>query len=184
MQNLTVVVGNPCQRCFANAPWRAFTWLRAFLQEHNLQPWGTIRDAVQESLETAEALDIQRLPGLLSLWRQHDLNAQGDASHFVNTLRLETQSRAFTYRYAEIRPGGQITKHHRALNPHGSFTVPVSLDGFSRKQKEYIPVALICHKGHNHLSSHYYTILMYRDLLWLADDGQPRDPRFEAPHDQ
>lgn len=50
MQNLTMVVGNPSQRCFANAPWRAFTWLCAFLQEDNLQPWGTIRDAVQESL--------------------------------------------------------------------------------------------------------------------------------------
>ena len=68
----------------------------AFLQEHNLQPWGTIRDAVQESLETAEAVDIQSLPGLQALWHQHDLNVQGDASHFVNTLWLEMQSRAFT----------------------------------------------------------------------------------------
>ena len=58
------------------------------------------------------------------------------------------------------------------MNPHGTFTVPVSLDGFSRRQEEYVPVALICHKGHNHMSGHYYAVLMYRDLLWLADDGQ------------
>lgn len=25
MQNLTMVIGNPSQRCYANAPWRAFT---------------------------------------------------------------------------------------------------------------------------------------------------------------
>ena len=66
-QNLTMVVGNTSQRCFANASWRAFTRLCAFLQEHNLQPWGTIRDAVQESLETSEAVDLHSLPGLQSL---------------------------------------------------------------------------------------------------------------------
>lgn len=101
MQNLTMIIGNPSQRCFANAPWRAFTWLCAFLQEHNLQPWGTIRDAVQESLETSEAVDLHTLPGLQSLWKQHDLNIQGDASHFVNSLWIATQSRAFTYRYPQ-----------------------------------------------------------------------------------
>ena len=72
----------------------------------------------------------------------------------------------------ETEVDGQITEHHRTLNPHGTFTVPTSLDGFSRRQEEYVPVALICHNGHNHLSAHYYAVLMYRDLLWLADDGQ------------
>lgn len=115
MRNLTMIVGNPSQRCFANAPWRAFTWLCAFLQEHNLQPWGARRGAVQESLETCEAVDLQRLPGLQTLWQQHDLNVQGDASHFVNTLWLATQSRAFAYRYAEIQPGGLLKDHIQML---------------------------------------------------------------------
>ena len=69
---------------FCKRPWRAFTWLCAFLQEHNLQ----------ESLETSEAVDLQL-----------------GASHFVNTLWLATQSRAFTYRYAEIQPGGFLKDH-------------------------------------------------------------------------
>ena len=88
-QNLTVIVGNPSQRCFANAPWRAFTWLCAFLQEHNLQPWGTIREAVQESLETVEAVGLQQLPGLQTLW-QHDLNRVMQVTSSTPTLWLAT----------------------------------------------------------------------------------------------
>ena len=64
LQNLTMVVGNPSVRCFANAPWRAFTRVCALLQETSAQPWGTLQEAVQESIDTAEPVDIQALPGL------------------------------------------------------------------------------------------------------------------------
>ena len=80
LQNLTMKVGNP------SAPWRAFTWTCALLQETNTQPWGNLQPAVQESLELAEAVDLLQLPGLHPLWKKHDLNVQGDANHFVNTL--------------------------------------------------------------------------------------------------
>ena len=88
LQNLTMVVGNPGLRCFANAPWRAFTWVCALLQETSAQPWGTLQEAVQESIDAAEPVDIQALTGLRDLWKNHDLNVQGDASHFVNSLWL------------------------------------------------------------------------------------------------
>ena len=39
LQNLTMVVGNPSLRCLANAPWRAFTWVCALLQETSTHPW-------------------------------------------------------------------------------------------------------------------------------------------------
>ena len=68
---------------------------------------------------TCEAVDLQRLPGLQS--QQHDLNVQGDASHFVNTLWLATQSRAFTYRYAEIQPGGFLKDHIQKMPIHIDF---------------------------------------------------------------
>ena len=84
LQNLTMTVGNPSARCYASAPWRAFTWTCALLQETNTQPWGNLQAAVQESLELAEAVDIHELPGLQPLWKKHDLNIQGDANHFVN----------------------------------------------------------------------------------------------------
>ena len=106
LQNLTMAVGNPSARCFANAPWRAFTWTCALLQETN-----TLREAVQESLELAEPVDIQQLPDLKPLWKKHDLNIEGDANHFVNTLWNLSQSRAFHYRFAEIQPGGYLTDH-------------------------------------------------------------------------
>ena len=37
MQNLSVVVGNPSARCYANAPWRAFCWMCAYLAEFTQQ---------------------------------------------------------------------------------------------------------------------------------------------------
>ena len=76
---ISMTVGNPSSRCYANAPWRAFTWTCALLQETHTEPWGNLYEAVQESLELAEAVDIQTLPGLHRLWKKHDLNAQGDA---------------------------------------------------------------------------------------------------------
>ena len=103
LQNLSTKIGNPSMRRYANAPWRAFAWTCALLQETNTQPWGNLQDAVQESLELAEEIDIRKLPGLQRLWKKHDLNAQGDANHFVNSLWNLSQTRAFHYRYAEIR---------------------------------------------------------------------------------
>ena len=105
LQNLTMAVGNPSARCYANAPWRAFTWTCALLQETNT------KEAVQESLELAEPVDIQQLPGLRPMWKKHDLNIEGDANHFVNTLWNVSQTRAFHYRFAEIQPGGYLTDH-------------------------------------------------------------------------
>ena len=52
----------------------------AYLAEFNLEPWGTVKDAVQTSLELNEAVDIKALPGLDDLWKQHDLNLEGDAT--------------------------------------------------------------------------------------------------------
>lgn len=112
LQNLTMTIGNPSAHCFANASWRAFTWTCALLQETSTQPWGNLQDAVQESLDTAEHVDLhQQLPGLGALWQQHDLNLQGDASHFVNSLWLHSQTRAFHYRFAEIKENGYLEDH-------------------------------------------------------------------------
>ena len=63
-----MTIGNPSAHCFANAPWRAFTWTCALLQETSTQPWGSLQEAVQESLDTAEHVDLHQLPGMASLW--------------------------------------------------------------------------------------------------------------------
>ena len=78
-----MIIGNPSARCYANAPWRAFCWMGACLVEFNREPWGTIKDAVQTSLELSEPVDIKPLPGLDDLRLKHDLNTEGDAAHFV-----------------------------------------------------------------------------------------------------
>ena len=180
---------------------------------------------------TAEPVDIMQLPGLRDLWKEHDLNIQGDANHFVNSMWLLSQPRAFHYRFAEIKEGGYLTdhvqqpilipypddwpedvtfqqlvnnwanrglgqylmddkrplvrhvtrntcvdgvmtKHSKPFNPYGTFTMPRSLDGFARTSTEFVPAVLICHRGHTHQAGHYFAILIYRDLMWLADDGK------------
>ena len=71
----------------------------------------TLGNSTGGSAGIAESVDIQALPGLRDLWKQHDLNVQGDASHFVNSLWLLSQSRAFHHRFAEIKEGGYLTDH-------------------------------------------------------------------------
>ena len=92
MQNLCIVVGNPSTRCYANAPWRAFCWMCAYLAEFNREPWGTLKEAVQTSLELSEPVGIKKLPGLQDLWHKHDLNTEGDAAHFVNSLWIHSST--------------------------------------------------------------------------------------------
>ena len=111
LQNLSMVVGNPSARCFANAPWRAFCWMCAYLAEFNRDPWGVIKDAVQTSLELSEPVDIQRLPGLHQLWQKHDLNVEGDAAHFVHSLWIHSQTRVMQYRRTEIKEGGYVKEN-------------------------------------------------------------------------
>ena len=65
--------------------------------------WGTIKEAAQTSLELSEPVDIKTLPGLNDLWIKHDLNTEGDAAHFVNSLWLKSQTRVTQYRYSEIK---------------------------------------------------------------------------------
>ena len=111
LQNLSMVVGNPSARCYANAPWRAFCWMCAYLAEFNRDPWGVIKEAVQTSLELSEPVDIQQLPGLHELWQKHDLNVEGDAAHFVHSLWLHSQTRVMQYRHTEIKEGGYVKEH-------------------------------------------------------------------------
>ena len=67
---------------------------------------------------------------------------------------------------------GVMTKHQKPFNPYGAFTMPRSLDGFARTSTEFVPAVLICHRGQTHQEGHYFAILIYRDLMWLADDGK------------
>lgn len=73
-----------------------------------------------ESVESIGPVNLQQLTGLHDLWKHHDLNLQGDASHFVNSLWLLPQSRAFTYRYAAIH------KDHVQMPVHVPFFGRVS----------------------------------------------------------
>ena len=77
----------------------------------NREPWGTIKDAVQTSFELSEPVDIKTLPGLGGLSLKHDLNTEGNASHFANSLWLKSQTRVVQYRRLEIKEGGSLVEH-------------------------------------------------------------------------
>ena len=83
----------------------------AYLAEFNMEPWGALKDAVRASIELSDPVDIKELPGLEALWKHHDLNMEGDAAHFVNSLWLRSQTRVMQYRYSEIKEGGYLTEH-------------------------------------------------------------------------
>ena len=55
------------------------------------------------------------------------------------------------------------------MDPHHT----QDLNKFSRASAECMPTAYVCHGGPNHDTGHiYFVILVYRDLMWLADDGR------------
>ena len=62
------------------------------------------------------------------------------------------------------------TQRNKLINPYGTFTVPRSLDGFAHTSSEFVPGASSTHLPQG---PHYFAILTYRDLMWLADDGKP-----------
>ena len=67
---------------------------------------------------------------------------------------------------------GVNTKRNKPVNPYGVFRVPRSLDGFAGTASDFVPAALICHRGPSHETGHYFVSLIYKDLMWLANDGQ------------
>ena len=75
-----------------------------------------------------------------------------------------------------------MTKHSKPFNPYGTFTMPRSLDGFARASTEFVPAVLTCHRGHTHQAGHYFAILIYRDLMWIADDGKVQVHLQDLPH--
>ena len=108
-----------------------------------------------------EYLDEITWQELMNCWANHGYGQYLSDDKLIHVSHI---NRAVTIE-------GTVTKHKRALNPHGPYTVPRSLDGFSRASAEYLPMAYICHRGPTHDTGHYYTILVYKDLMWIADDG-------------
>ena len=84
LQNLQCRTGNYRNRCFANAPFRLWSWAGSFLGGPQL--WNRTGAAVIAALKDDGVVNITRLPTLQQLWQTFDDQVQDDASHFLMDL--------------------------------------------------------------------------------------------------
>ena len=84
IQNLQCRTGNYRNRCFANAPFRLWSWAGSFMGGPQL--WNKTGAAVHAALQDDGVVNITSLPTLRPLWQQFDDQIQDDASHFLMAL--------------------------------------------------------------------------------------------------
>ena len=84
IQNLQCRTGNYRNRCFANAPFRLWSWAGSFLGGPQL--WNRTGAAVIAALKDDGVVNITKLPTLQKLWQTFDEQVQDDASHFLMDL--------------------------------------------------------------------------------------------------
>ena len=83
MQNLQCRLGNPRNRCYANAPFRLWAWAGNFMEGPGL--WNKTAAAVQAMTED-DVVQITHLHTLRALWEMFDDSVQDDASHFITEM--------------------------------------------------------------------------------------------------
>ena len=81
LQNLQCKLGNPKNRCYANAPFRLWMWTGSFLSGPEM--WHCTAKEVQATFQADEVVNLTELTALRSLWQKFDDAVQDDASHFL-----------------------------------------------------------------------------------------------------
>ena len=109
LQNLQIRLGNPRNRCFANAPFRLWSWAGSFLDGPKM--WNRTTAAVMAALTDDEVVQITDLPPLTQLWKKFDDRVQDDAAQFLSELvALAEPQRVITHCY-HVDHRQQV--HHR-----------------------------------------------------------------------
>ena len=98
LQNLQCRLGNPRNRCFANAPFRLWAWAGSFLAGPKM--WNLTAAALHAALSDDDVVQITKLPTMKPLWSKFDDSIQDDAAQFL----LEMVDLA--------QPAHVITHHH------------------------------------------------------------------------
>ena len=100
LQNLHCRLGNPRNRCYANAPFRLWAWSGSFLAGPKM--WNHTAKAVQAALADEEIVQLPQLQPLKPLWQKFDENAQDDAAHFLLELKDLAQPQQVITQYYHI----------------------------------------------------------------------------------
>ena len=86
VQNLQYRLGNPRNRCYANSPYRLWTWAGSFLGGPAL--WRKTTDAVMTTMTGDEVVQITHLQTLKPLWERIDNKFTGERhSPFIWSVR-------------------------------------------------------------------------------------------------
>ena len=113
LQNLQCRTGNYRNRCFANAPFRLWSWAGSFLGGPQL--WNQTGAAVIAALKDDGVVHITRLPTLRQLWQTFDDQIQDDASHFLMNLARLANSEKVIKGYYHVDYRQQV--HRRESFP-------------------------------------------------------------------
>ena len=91
-QNLSMVLKNPNNRCFANTILRLWAWLPVLDPTGAKRCWGQTTEAMEEMLQTDGTVDLENIEGLEVFWGWHPLHEQADAADFVHSLWSVSQT--------------------------------------------------------------------------------------------
>ena len=126
VQNLQCRTGNYRNRCFANAPFRLWSWAGSFMGGPQL--WNKTGAAVHAALQDEGVVNITSLPTLRTLWQQFDDQAQDDASHFLMALAHLAES-------PRIIPGYYHVDHRQQVHRRKSFPIHLISPGHQPDQE-------------------------------------------------
>ena len=113
VQNLQYRLGNPRNRCYANSPYRLWTWAGSFLGGPAL--WRKTTDAVMTTMTDDEVVQITHLKTLQPLWERFDDNVQDDASQFLLELNALANTNKTINHYYQVDHRQQV--HRREAFP-------------------------------------------------------------------
>ena len=97
LQNLQCKLGNPKNRCYANAPFRLWMWTGSFLSGPEM--WHCTAKAVHATFQADDVVNLTELTDLSSLWQKFDDTVQDDAAHFLAEM-------------VELAKPKHVTTHH------------------------------------------------------------------------
>ena len=113
VQNLQYRLGSPRNRCYANSPYRLWTWAGSFLGGPAL--WSNTTDAVMTTMTDDEVVQITHLKTLRPLWGRFDDNVQDDASQFLLELNALADTTKTISHFYQVDHRQQV--HRRAAFP-------------------------------------------------------------------
>ena len=113
VQNLTMILKNPNNRCFANSVIRLWAWLPVFNPMKAKEMWGNTTRAMEVILSAPGRIDLEEVPEMEAFWNWHPLEVQADTADFVHSLWSVAQSKGISGRYWATTSYGAVQEKQR-----------------------------------------------------------------------